>query len=48
MGSGKPGPVTKRLQSRFFDVVEGRDPQFMEWLEFVPAVTQLKVKNESL
>jgi branched-chain amino acid aminotransferase len=48
LGSGKPGPVTKRLQSRFFDTVEGRDPGFIDWLEFFPAVTQLKVKNESL
>ncbi len=48
MGTGKPGPITKRLQSRFFDIVEGRDSEFMEWLEFFPAVTQLKVKNESL
>lgn len=48
IGKGKPGPITKRLQSRFFDIVEGRDPKFSEWLEFYPAVSKLKVKSESL
>lgn len=48
IGYGKPGPITKRLQSRFFNIVEGRDPEFIEWLEFFPAVSPLKVKNESL
>ena len=48
IGNGKPGSITKRLQSRFFDIVEGRDPNFVEWLEFFPAVSPLKVKNESL
>ena len=34
VGSGKPGPVTKRLQSAFFDVVKnGNDPH--NWLTFV-------------
>ncbi len=48
VGSGKPGPITKKLQSRFFDIVQGRDPQFMDWLEFFLTTTPLKVKNESL
>ncbi len=34
VGSGKPGPVTKRLQSAFFDVIRnGNDPH--NWLTFV-------------
>ncbi|MGE0369334.1 MAG: branched-chain amino acid transaminase, partial [Candidatus Dadabacteria bacterium] len=33
IGKGKPGPITKRLQSRFFDIVEGKDPKFIDWLE---------------
>ncbi len=48
IGKGKPGPITERLQSRFFDIVEGRDSKFIDWLEFFPVVSQLKVKNESL
>ena len=37
VGSGKPGPVTLRLQQAFFDVVHGRDPRFRQWLSFAPA-----------
>ena len=48
IGQGKPGPVTKKLQSRFFDIVQGRDPKFIDWLEFFFTTTPLKVKNESL
>ena len=34
IGSGKPGPITRELQKRFFDVVEGgNDPH--GWLDFV-------------
>ena len=35
IGNGKPGEITKRLQSRFFDVVRGKDSKFIKWLEFV-------------
>jgi len=48
IGQGIPGPITKKLQSRFFDIVQGRDPKFMNWLEFFFTTTPLKVKNESL
>lgn len=48
IGTGKPGTITKRLQSRFFDIVEGRDPDFLDWLEFFPTASPLQVKNESL
>ena len=48
IGDGKPGPITKKLQSRFFDIVQGRDPKYMDWLEFFFTAAPLKVKNESL
>ncbi len=32
IGSGQPGPVTKRLQDLYFSVVEGRVPQYRHWL----------------
>ena len=32
IGSGTRGPVTERLQKRFFDVVNGRDPEHAAWL----------------
>ncbi len=34
IGSGKPGPITRELQKRFFDIVEGgNDPH--GWLDFI-------------
>ncbi len=32
IGSGKPGPVTKKLQDAFFAIVHGRDSRYKEWL----------------
>ncbi|HEY3348080.1 MAG TPA: branched-chain-amino-acid transaminase [Nitrospirota bacterium] len=32
IGTGKPGPVTKRLQTAFFDIVEGRSAKRKKWL----------------
>ena len=37
MGEGKPGPVTKELQSAFFDIVRGRDGRHADWLTYVTA-----------
>ncbi|MFN3487211.1 MAG: branched-chain amino acid transaminase, partial [Planctomycetota bacterium] len=34
IGSGAPGPVTRRLQERFFDVVRGRHPKYAAWLDY--------------
>jgi len=35
IGSGSRGPVTARIQSLFFDVVNGKVPAHAEWLSFV-------------
>jgi branched-chain amino acid aminotransferase len=35
VGTGKPGPVTKRIQEKFFDIVHGRDALFQHWLDIV-------------
>ena len=32
---GKPGPITKQLQAKFFDAVQGRAPEYAEWLDIV-------------
>ena len=37
IGEGKPGPVTKELQSAFFDVVHGRDSRHADWLTSITA-----------
>lgn len=33
VGTGKPGPVTKKVQEKFFDIVRGRDALFQHWLD---------------
>lgn len=35
IGSGEPGPITKQLQTRYFDVVKGSDESHPEWLTLV-------------
>lgn len=32
IGSGRPGRITKRLQSIFFDIVKGRNKKYESWL----------------
>jgi branched-chain amino acid aminotransferase len=35
VGTGKPGPVTKQIQEKFFDIARGRDALFLHWLDTV-------------
>ncbi|PIN70381.1 branched chain amino acid aminotransferase [Candidatus Woesearchaeota archaeon CG11_big_fil_rev_8_21_14_0_20_43_8] len=35
IGAGKPGPITKKLQKKFFDIVRGKVPKYKKWLEYV-------------
>ena len=32
LGSGSRGPITEKIQSAFFDIVNGRNPKYDEWL----------------
>lgn len=32
IGSGKPGPITQKMQAAFFDIVHGRDKKHAAWL----------------
>jgi branched-chain amino acid aminotransferase len=32
LGSGSRGPVTEKIQNAFFDIVNGRNPKYAEWL----------------
>ena len=35
LGSGSRGPITEKIQSAFFDIVNGRNPKYAEWLSKV-------------
>jgi branched-chain amino acid aminotransferase len=32
IGSGRPGPVTRKIQELFFEAVRGRNPDHLDWL----------------
>jgi branched-chain amino acid aminotransferase len=32
LGQGSRGPLTEKIQSAFFDIVNGRNPKYSEWL----------------
>lgn len=32
LGAGSRGPITEKIQSGFFDIVNGRNPKYAEWL----------------
>jgi branched-chain amino acid aminotransferase len=35
LGAGERGPITGKIQSAFFDIVNGRNPKYAEWLTVV-------------
>ncbi len=35
IGKGRPGPVTKKLQSRFFKIVSGQNKAYKSWLTYI-------------
>lgn len=35
IGNGKPGPITKEIQTMFFDIVKGRNEEYREWLDYL-------------
>jgi branched-chain amino acid aminotransferase len=32
LGCGSRGPITEKIQSAFFDIVNGRNPKYSHWL----------------
>ncbi len=34
-GQGRPGPVTIRLRDLYFDIVQGRRPEYSNWLTYI-------------
>ncbi len=35
IGNGKPGPITRAIQSTFFDAVKGKDKKYERWLWYL-------------
>ncbi len=35
IGEGRRGPITEKIQARFFDIVNGRAPEYERWLAYV-------------
>ena len=35
VGAGKVGELTKNIQTKFYEVVHGKDPKYLSWLDFV-------------
>ena len=35
LGAGSRGPLTEKIQAAFFDIVNGRNPKYAEWLSKV-------------
>jgi branched-chain amino acid aminotransferase len=35
IGAGARGPITEKIQAAFFDIVNGRNPKYLEWLDRV-------------
>ncbi len=35
IGPGRPGPITKKLQEAFFNVVKGQDARYQHWLTYI-------------
>ncbi len=33
IGTGKPGPITQKVQTLFFDLVKGKNKKFVSWLD---------------
>jgi branched-chain amino acid aminotransferase len=32
LGAAAAGPITEKIQAAFFDIVNGRNPKYAEWL----------------
>ena len=32
---GKPGPITRKIQDKFFEIVKGKDERYEDWLDYV-------------
>ncbi|MHC4606273.1 MAG: branched-chain amino acid transaminase [Planctomycetota bacterium] len=44
VGQGKPGPITKKIQTLFFDIVKGRESGYSDWLDYYDVKKTSKAK----
>jgi branched-chain amino acid aminotransferase len=35
IGEGRPGPISKKLQAKFYEVIRGKDAKYLHWLDFI-------------
>jgi len=35
IGNGKPGKITKKMQSTYFDIIRGKNKKYSEWIEYL-------------
>tara|TARA_Y100000310_G_scaffold345409_1_gene464662 strand:- start:1395 stop:2309 length:915 start_codon:yes stop_codon:yes gene_type:complete len=35
IGEGKPGPITKKLQAKYYEAIHGKAPEYEKWLDYV-------------
>lgn len=35
IGEGKRGPITEKIQEKYFAIVKGKDQKYLDWLDFV-------------
>jgi branched-chain amino acid aminotransferase len=44
IGKGRRGPITEKLQTAFFDIIEGRADDVYDWLTYVPVKELVSAK----
>jgi branched-chain amino acid aminotransferase len=47
VGEGGTGPITRKLQSLFFDVIRGRNPKYADWLHGVTPLVEAAAAKAS-
>ncbi len=40
VGDGKTGPVTRKLQKAYHEAIRGKNPKYMDWLDYVNATQE--------
>jgi branched-chain amino acid aminotransferase len=44
IGEGRRGPITEKIQTHFFDILEGRAEDKYNWLTYVPTDVKVPAK----